>query len=314
MKIFNLLIGAFMSISIACSSQAKDGLITHDKNNLFDITTYQKRLEAKTNLTLPLAEEQDLLTQLSAFELGRFLLINKGLDGEHTSYVILHDPKKSNLSPLEKWLLTKAPVVQATQERFQIFKNQLQKYLGNNMTIASIPCGLMDDLLGLEFKETQNVNFVGVDLDEKSLQLAKDNAKHHSITNVTFLRENAWQLSASSQYDIITSNGLNIYEHDDSKVVELYKEFYKALKPKGILITSFLTPPPALSKESTWREYDAKDLLKQKAIFGDIIGAQWQAYRTEELTHRQLEEAGFRILKVIYDRQGMFPTIIVQKG
>ena len=102
-------------------------------------------------------EENELLRQLSEFELGRFLLKNKGLNGYWTSYVILQGPQKENLHPLEQWILHKAPVVKATQEHFQIFKLQLQKNLRNGIKIMSIPCGLMDDLLSLDFNGFDNV-------------------------------------------------------------------------------------------------------------------------------------------------------------
>ena len=55
-------------------------------------------------------------------KLSQFLLANKGLNGYWTAYVILHGPKKSDLHPLEDWLLISAPSFVATQQRFQIFK------------------------------------------------------------------------------------------------------------------------------------------------------------------------------------------------
>ena len=65
--------------------------------------------------------------------------------------------------------------------------------------------------------------------------------------------------------------------------------------------------------ESTWRNFNPGDLKKQKAIFSDILQVQWQAFRTEAQTRAQLEEAGFKIREVIYDTQGMFPTVIAER-
>lgn len=304
-----------MPISSLMASEQSPHMLSHNahQNQNFDLTSYKKNLEAKETLTLSLMEELSLLDQLAQFELGRFLLENKGLNGYWTAYIILHGPKKENLSPLEDWTLHSAPVVKATQERFALFQTELQRYLKNDAQIASIPCGLMDDLLGLDYKNHQNVKLIGIDLDPISLELAKKNAELHHNKNVAFAQKDAWNLESPNQFDLITSNGLNIYEHDDKKVVDLYKEFHKSLKPQGILITSFLTPPPALSTDSTWRNYNQEDTLKQKAIFADIIGAQWQAFRTEAQTRAQLTEAGFKVIKVIYDTQGMFPTVIAEK-
>jgi ubiquinone/menaquinone biosynthesis C-methylase UbiE len=305
-----------MSIYSAFASDNLQPLITHknetEQENI-NLSLNLQRLERANNLALPLAKEKHLLKQLLEFELGRFLLANKGLNGYWTSYIIIHGPKKTNITPLEKWILQSAPMVKATQERFKIFQHELQKQLKSGTKMASIPCGLMDDVLGLDYNNFVNIKLVGIDLDDQSLQMAQGNAQKYGINNVEFIKKDAWNLGTNEEYDLITSNGLNIYQPDDKKVVELYKEFYKKLKPSGILITSFLTPPPTLSVKSTWKNYNQKDLLKQKAIFSDIIQVTWQAFRTQSQTEEQLENAGFKVLEVIYDSQGMFPTIIAKK-
>ncbi len=289
-------------------------IISHkNKTENFDLSVFERQLEAKTDLSLPLETEKGLLRQLSEFELGRFLLRNKGLNGYWTSYAILHGIEKENLPALEDWFLRKAPTVKATRERFYIFQKQLQKRLKNGATIASVPCGLMDDLLMLDYTNFKDVSLEGIDLDQESLNLANENAKKHGIKNVQFKKKDAWSLGVQNKYDLITSNGLNIYEQNEEKLIKLYREFYVSLKPGGVLITSFLTPPPAISKESTWKNYDIDAAIKQKAIFSDIIQAKWQAFQTEKNTRKQLAKAGFRVLEVIYDSQGMFPTIIAQK-
>ncbi|MDF3034650.1 MAG: hypothetical protein K0R76_1604 [Alphaproteobacteria bacterium] len=289
-------------------------LITHKQTASISISSYESRLKSAQNLTLPLEEELSLLRQLNEFELGRSLLTNQGLNGEWTAYVIIHGPKKQLTHPLENWLIHKAPLAKATQERFQIFRQQLQASLQNGMTVASVPCGLMDDLLVLDYSSLEQVNLIGIDLDERSLSLARDNATVYEKASLcSFIKKDAWDLGIHAAYDILTSNGLNIYETDSQKVTALYKEFALALKPAGILITSFLTPPPTLSPESSWKNYALEDVIRQKAIFADILQAKWQAFRTEEETRQQLETAGLKILEVIYDSQAMFPTVIAQK-
>jgi ubiquinone/menaquinone biosynthesis C-methylase UbiE len=172
----------------------------------------------------------------------------------------------------------------------------------------------MDDLLRLDFSNVENICLTGIDLDDHSLTLARENAeKLKKNTTISFLKKNAWQLDIYDEYDVLTSNGLNIYEPDDAKVVELYKEFYKVLKPNGIFIGSFLTPPPSLSKESSWRNVSSENALKQKAIFADILQVQWQAFRTETQTRDQLQKAGFKNIEIIYDSQGIFPTFLAYK-
>lgn len=294
-------------------------LRTHNINEVsdltdFDLLKYQEILMHKPPTCLPADVTFDLLIQLAQFELGRFLLKNKGLNGYWTAYVIIHGPQMKNLHPLEKWILHAAPTVKATQERFEIFREILQKHLRSDMHISSIPCGLMDDLLSLNYRDIDNVLLTGVDLDTHSILGAQENAKKYGLKNVNFHQKDAWKLDVDQEYDMITSNGLNIYEQDDSRVVALYQQFYQALKPGGLLVTSFLTPPPALSSESTWKNVNMADALKQKAIFSDIVDVTWQAFRTENQVKEQLEKAGLEVLDIIYDAQGIFPTILARRG
>ncbi len=291
----------------------RNQLISHGAHEPFDLSLYQNRLKFKDKLVLSLEDENELLLELSSFEWGRFLLLNKGLNGYWTAYAILNGLKKEGLCRLERWMLNRAPVIKATQERYLIFKNILQTYVKHDIKFLSVPCGLMDDLLSLDYTAVEHYTLVGIDLDQHSLDLAFDNSVRHDPHHVSFIRKNAWHLECNNEYDLITSNGLNIYEPDDQKVIGLYQQFYHALKPGGVLITSFLTPSPQASSESSWVNYNAKDVLKQKAIFTDIIEVNWQVFRTEHQTHEQLEAAGFCVYDIIYDSQGMFPTVVAKK-
>ncbi len=298
-----------------CLKINEGALITHRiAPKEIDLEAIGKRLQAKKSLTLPLSETLSMLEQLNQFELGRFLLKNKGLDGFWTAYVILHGSKRSGLSGLEEWLLTNAPTVRATQERFRIFQQEMQSRLRSEMSIATVPCGLMDDVLGLDFSSVQNVSLVGIDLDANSLRLAKENALHQGgYDKVKLLRRDAWNIGESETYDVVMSNGLNIYEPNPERVVALYKQLNKTLKKGGVLIISFLTPPPGLSSESTWKNVNQLDALKQKAIFSDIVEAGFRVFRTEAEMRRHLGDAGFDVVKVVYDSQGIFPMVVAIK-
>jgi len=296
-----------------------ENLITHsdnERNTLTsnDIQNIENRLRARSDLTLPLEEEIQLLHQMTEFELGRFLLKNGGISGYWTAYWLIHGPQKQLSHPLENWLINHAPAFMASRERYKIFSTETQKRLKPDMKLASIPCGLLDDLLHLDYASAPNTQIYGFDLDAESIELAKVNAKKYGKESASHIEaRDAWNLKADQEFDIITSNGLNFYEPDDAKVVELYQSFYGALKKGGILITSFLTPPPQIDPNSTWKNFNPADVQKQKAIFRDIMDARWSALRSEELTRSQLETAGFKIREVIYDRQGLFPTLIAEK-
>ena len=293
----------------------KSKIISHSLGDQYTLIDHQKRIRAKDSLNLSVNESLQILEQLTEFDLGRFLLQNKGLNGFWTSYIILNGIKKSNLSPLEEWMIHKSPIVLATRERFYIFRRELQKILKNNMVIASTPCGLMDDLLSLDFSQLSNIQLKGLDLDPESIKLATENIKNYNVSaEIEFLIRDAWNLGIKEEYDVIVSNGLNIYEPNIDKLKLLYSEFANALKPGGILITSFLTPGPTMSENSPWKDFILDDVIQQKVIFMEILEVAWQTYRTERETIAMFEDTGFDIQNIIYDRQAMFPTIILKKN
>ena len=100
--------------------------ITHQDSSSqesFDLAPYQEKIKTRGDATFSVDENLKMLEEVSEFELGRFLLKNKGLNGYWTAYIILHALHKKDLSPLEEWIIHKAPAVKATRERFHIFQN-----------------------------------------------------------------------------------------------------------------------------------------------------------------------------------------------
>lgn len=245
------------------------------------------------------AELQQIAGEMAAFPLGKFLLENRGLNGKWTSYLISTTTSSNSL----ELRFLHAPTAAATRERFGIFQKQLLKYMRPGATVASIPCGVMDDLLTLPHVP-EGVSFFGSDLDPESLAAVA--ARLGEGQRVELFRQNAWNLGITGKFDVIASNGLNIYEPNDERVTDLYRNFFKALKPGGTLVTSFLTP-----KES-WHDCNAEELAWQRMIYADVLQVNWQHFRTEETTRAQLSEAGFEVVEVIPDKQGIFPTVVAR--
>ncbi|MBI3236377.1 MAG: class I SAM-dependent methyltransferase [Chlamydiales bacterium] len=175
----------------------------------------------------------------------------------------------------------------------------------------------MTDLLDLDFTNTPPVSLTGIDLDPESITHAKQYAEMLKLNDhCKFFQCNAWALDIHEEFDLITSNGLAIYEPDDAKVVELYRSFYEALKPGGCLVTSFLTPPPVPGLKTEWKleAVNMQDVLLQKIIFVDILDGKWQAFRSEEIVKSQLQTAGFDEIEIIYDTAHIFPTVVAKKS
>ncbi|MGK4333606.1 hypothetical protein AU490_12650 [Lonsdalea populi] len=299
----------------------KNSMLSHagrtDADHGAVLLAERRRIETRGDLDdAPVGELLSLFDQLCEFPLGRFLILNKGLDAFWTNELVTWTPEHPReLHPLERILFTQLPATLATRERYGIFCRELQKRLMPGGAMASVPCGLMTDLLNLA--GAKNVRLVGIDMDEAALAQARALAEQKGVlANTTLIEGDAWQMTFTEEFDVLTSNGLTIYESSDERVTELYALFYRALKKGGTLVTSFMTPPPFLTSDSSWKmeRLDPALLRLQKCLFMQVIGTKWNALRTEKTTLQQLTQAGFRNIRVINDHAGLFPTVLAEKG
>ncbi|MDP1834364.1 MAG: class I SAM-dependent methyltransferase [Chlamydiales bacterium] len=273
---------------------------------------------------ITVVEQLDILEELATFPLGAFLIQNRGLNGLWTDYYINHptrgkitglNSEGKPLGKVEKYLLESTITFTASRERFVIFKKELQDRCQEGVVLASAPCGVMGDLLQLDFRGLTEFHLIGSDIDPQSIKEADRRANELGLgDHASFYTCSAWNMPLDSVADVLTSNGLNFYEANDDKVVDLYRAFLRALKPGGVLVTSFLTPPIGFP-QSEWlpEEVDMDNFLMEKIIYSDIIGASWRTYRTTEQTKAQLEAAGFVNVRFINDRAHVFPTVIAER-
>ena len=273
--------------------------------------------EAAAAATCNDPEVARLRDELGRFELGRFLLDNLGLDGRWTSYILMFPERGARtglssdgtaLSDLESWLLSRCPIVLATQQRFQLMREQTQALLRPGMALASLPCGAMDDLLSLDLTGISGLRLSGVDLDPAALRLARHNhARLNPAVSVEFEQRDAWDLGCRERWDLVTSNGLNIYVADDARCTAFYRCVAEALRPGGVFLISFITPPPQ------WRPQDSADLERQRQLFQEVVPVRWSAHRDEATTRAQLQQAGFEVLSLHHDAQRMFPVMVARR-
>jgi SAM-dependent methyltransferase len=287
---------------------------------------YKARIqEAGDQPHVTVKKQLALLQALTEFGFGRFLLQNQGLNGYWTHYMLTHpwcgrktglNADNEKLTHLEAFLLDRSPLLLATQERFLLFLQENQPCVQSGNVLAAIPCGLMGELLYLDFKAVSYVKLVGADSDDKALAQARTLADDKGLLNqTTLLKKDAWALNIDESFDLISSNGLNIYDPDPESVVALYQGFYQALKPGGKLVTSFLTSPPGMELECEWvmKNICEEDALLSKIIFVDVLDAKFQCYCSSEMMKAHLEQAGFRSIHFCYDRARMFPTVVAYR-
>jgi SAM-dependent methyltransferase len=263
-------------------------------------------------------QQLDLLDELAQTEVGRFLLVNRGLNAFWTHRVVTYEAFGDRRAPegLERTILETLPTALATRERFNIFQRELQSHVRSGSTLASVPCGFMGDLLLLDYSQVKDVRLLGIDLDPEAIEGAARLAVTHGLDKIaSFQKEDAWEMQWEDRLDVLASNGLNIYEPDEERVVALYRRFWNALKPGGLLLTSFLTPPPSLSDTSSWKMdlIDRDALMLQQVLFMRLIEAKWSVFRTHDQTRHHLQAAGFLDIEFIDDAQGMFPTVKASK-
>ena len=153
----------------------------------------------------------ELLAQLTQFDSGRYLLKNQGINGYWTHYILTHPwfgrkTEKNNrgepLTELESFLLNRAPITLATQERFEIFLKENQKQVKNNAKLACIPCGMMGELLYLNYKNVDNIYLTGIDYDSDTLNDAQRLAEQQGVLPfVKLIHQDAWHLSFQDEFD-----------------------------------------------------------------------------------------------------------------
>ncbi|CEK09317.1 SAM-dependent methyltransferase [Legionella hackeliae] len=283
------------------------------------------RLKQESKSQDVLEQQLRLLNQLQEFDFGRFLIQNRGINGYWTHYMVTHpfygrktgkNNRGETFTSLEKFILDKAPTMLATQERFEIFQRENQKAVKNGATLACIPCGTMSELLYLTLNQAQDIRLVGIDYDCETFKDAHNLADKLNVSQpLELCRADVWHLDIQNEFDLISSNGLTIYEPDEENILALYQVFYKALKPGGKLVTSFLTPPPILTENCEWNmaAINTQDLMLQRTLFVDILNAKFQCYRSTEQTRNQLNRVGFENIEFFYDKANMFPTVVAYK-
>jgi hypothetical protein len=262
-----------------------------------------------------LKEQLDILDQLAEFPLGRFILENKGLNGYWIDFT-LRPPQNVALTPLERFYLEKAPSTLATRESFYISQTIMQNNLKNGIVIASLPCGVMANTLTLDFSKIEKFRLVGIDLDFEALVYANRLAEEMNIQHhLEFLQHDAWKLEIESEYDLISSHGLNLYISDEEELIALYKKCFNALKPGGLHMGSFLTPSPFDSPNSPWdmTKINQEDLRYQRVILEDVAKVKWRHFCTYEQVANQLTKAGFSSIEFVPDLANIRPVIVARK-
>ena len=304
-------------------------LISHSGAQSHELEDAIRAARARINdAPTELGSDDELNAELDLWaqcELGRWMLVNQGWDAFWTRYCISYPDRVAagEAEPdneAERFFLSRSVQVVATQQRFRHFSRLLAKYVRPGSSALSVPCGVMDDLL-LTPGAAGAHWLVGADLDPRSIQLAAENARDQGLTDkVVLVEADAWSLDqptaisgdaaafaelCATGFDVVTSNGLNIYVPDDDEVIRLYQSWRNLTKRGGHLIVSALTPMPDWDLATV----DPDDLLRTKRL-SFINDVKWANPRTADCTVEQLRSVGFEVLETHYDAARAFPTFL----
>ncbi|MEM7495739.1 MAG: class I SAM-dependent methyltransferase [Myxococcota bacterium] len=307
------------------------------------------------------ARQLRVVDDLLRFGLGRYLLVHQGYNGYWTRYIAGLQPgcglaagvndEGNPLSDLEQWILQHSPGAYIVRERMRTAQAILQPLLRDGVVFASLPCGAMDDLLGLRpfapkgsggietfrgahgvaskrgaasgdsetFREDAypNARLVGIDVDPDALRLAEQNARERGLARYTeFVQADAWHLGITDRFDAMVCHGLLSYVRDLQRVRELYARFHRALKPGGILITCFVPPSPTENPNSPWNvaRIGQENLQRYDLVYRHVLRPKWGGnHRTQQQVTGVLRGAGFAKVQLRPDDWGLCITAVATK-
>ncbi|QIV96749.1 hypothetical protein EDC55_10378 [Allofrancisella inopinata] len=240
-----------------------------------------------------------LLVQLESCPLGRFLIENRGLDAYWTKVITQNKGSYSN--DFEAKLITTPPIFNATQERYQVFKQKILQ-LPDNIKILSVPAGLLPEF-SQELLLSKNFQIDAYDPDP----YCAEKSGLSKLKNVKYIVENVFRMKIENHYDAVVSNGLNIYLKTNEEVRCFYQILSNSLKQGGTLISSFIASLEGVDIKSPEHAKFGKE------IFAEILNVKWTKTHTEEEFSQILSNCGFGIKEIIYDSQRMFPTVVAVK-
>jgi ubiquinone/menaquinone biosynthesis C-methylase UbiE len=190
--------------------------------------------------------------------------------------------------------------------------NEIQnnKIKGKTTRILDLACGAGRYLTDIaKIYPNDKIEIIGVDLDNKSLELAKSLSEKESIAKerIRFIKGNVFKLSVLKKLgqqiewrpNAVIASGLTVYINDD-KVTTILKQIYEGLDQDGLVLID--------SQESNPSRKLMEKALKTKE------GAWVLYYRPSEQWRQWLHEFGFRNIVVSRDPWQMYNICSARKS
>jgi SAM-dependent methyltransferase len=253
-------------------------------------------------------EKLEVLDGLLEFELGRYFVLNQGLDGNWSHFIAYEYPKlPENLKPkpsMER-MLTEVLGDFELKVRLEMAKEILQRELKEGISILSVPCGIMAALSTLDFSKLSQFRLYGVDIDQEVIKRAKVFSEKNGVGKHTeFACKDAWNLNLENQFDLALTMGLNVFIEDSKKVIALYKSLHTTLKKGGKVLVSFMTPY-SFRDPNTERDLSSLDpaaVRLQRMVVTEIVQSRVVNFCSSSQIRDQLHTAGFSKVEIHYSK------------
>lgn len=105
--------------------------------------------------------------------------------------------------------------------------------LGNGYTCLDVGCGGGDVGLELARKTAPHGTVIRVDLDPISLELAEEEAREQSVTNVEYVVADACQVAWNAEFNLVYARFLLTHLSNPAGAI---RSFYRYLRPGGTLV------------------------------------------------------------------------------
>lgn len=257
----------------------------------------------------------ELLDRLMAFSLGRFWLQNHRLNAHWYDYIMRTHLDSQVSTALERQILYDFPIVLAKRQSFKTIQTILQQSLQNGLHMASAPCGVMGEILTLDYQAIKNIRLTAIDADFQSIVHAGELAEEKGLsTVVSFFQTDLEGLNPKDAYHILIHHAWTMGNFSKNKIQPFLRQCFKALQPGGLFISNFSTCSPEQSKDSPWHmsAISPEMLRLQNLLFSQIIRHVEEPTQTLDSMANFLKEAGFSGIEFIPDDSKMVVTILAK--
>jgi ubiquinone/menaquinone biosynthesis C-methylase UbiE len=187
-------------------------------------------------------------------------------------------------------------VVAALQDHIVPLADGLANDLARGIDVVDVGCGAGRAACALAEAYPQS-RFVGYDLCEDAIAMARESAEARGITNIRFEARDLMTLDGSEQFDLVTAFDIVHDQKDPAGVLDV---IHRVLRPGGTFLMQDIAGSSYLEKNMdhplgpfTYTISTMHCMTVSLAQGGAGLGTMWG----EELAERMLEEAGFTNLE-----------------